>query len=205
MLFLLLFFSRSRRNKNDQSIEMPTSTDALACDADALLPSHGQSGSTPERHSSIWPADSSHSLPQRWTEPRPHASVPPRARPPLRPLVRMVRCLPLRAARTDSGDPQFTASDASVPAGGLKASESPSAGEQPTPTRRPTPSPSCATFRWNLKDIQWPDPRVGGYRRTVKIVCQVREDAWTKCSLAAALERSAMCSLYPELSWIALR
>jgi hypothetical protein len=33
--------------------------------------------------------------------------------------------------------------------------------------------PPVAT-EWRLKDLTWPDPRVGGSRRTVKIICQVR-------------------------------
>lgn len=54
----------------------------------------------------------------------------------------------------------------------------------PTPTypapihneseRASKPVADTSNMRWSLKRMTWPDPRVGGERREVRVICQVR-------------------------------
>jgi hypothetical protein len=81
-------------------------------------------------------------------------------------------CCVLRPA-LGLGNAQDVPSPAELPA------QPPVVLSQPVPS---TPNPNSGEGTWQLKEITWPDPRVGGERRTAKILVQ---DANGPCSLLA--------------------
>jgi hypothetical protein len=65
-------------------------------------------------------------------------------------------------------------SDATAPLPKPLTSDFLTAADENTPARRASPVLSAGEGEWKLKEIAWPDPRVGGERRNVKILMQVK-------------------------------